>query len=255
MRTARRVLLIIAAGMWLMNAARADDFLNAFDAANRLYVDGRFAEAADGYRAILQTGNFSEAIYFNEGNALFRQGKIGLAIAAYRQAELLAPRDRDLRANLQFARTRARGGTAYHAPRLQSWLGRLSLNEWTALVAAGLWVFFVLLALSQWRRELGARLRIYWIVAGIFVVLAASGLAVELNAQYFSKSAIVVVGETDVRNGPFDEAPSVYKVRDGAELSVADRKDNWFQVVDSAMRTGWIKGSDVALFPPENKGS
>ena len=87
-------------------AARANDFTKSFDAANQLYVEGRFADAAAAYEGMLQTGNISEAILFNRGNALFREGKTGLAIASYREAQVLAPRDRDLRANLQFARTR-----------------------------------------------------------------------------------------------------------------------------------------------------
>ena len=201
---------------------------------------------------MIQTGNFSEAILFNRGNALFREGKLGLAIASYRQARLLAPRDPDLRANLQFARVRARGGAPYYSSRWKNWLEELSLNEWTGLESVALWVFFLLLALGQWRKEAGAALRNYIFSAGAAALLAGLCLAVELNANYLTQSAIVTVGETEVRNGPFDEAPSLYKVRDGAELNVVDHKDNWLEVVDSAQRTGWLRRDQAVIFQPAN---
>ena len=44
----------------------------------------------------------SPALLFNYGNAEFKAGHLGKAIAAYRRAELLAPRDAEIRANLAF---------------------------------------------------------------------------------------------------------------------------------------------------------
>lgn len=240
--------LLLILGMPL--ALRANDYGIAFDNANRLYEDGRFADAATAYEALMQTGNLSESLLFNRGNALFRQGKLGLAIACYRQALLLSPRDKDARANLQFARTQARGGAPFQINRWNDGLSRLSLNEWTALAAFALWLCFILLALAQWRKELAVALRKYIVIAGAAFLLLAVCLGIELQLNYFATTAIVIAGETDVRQGPFDEAPSVYKVRDGVELDVLDHKDNWLEVSDSAQRIGWVKKDQVLVFHP-----
>jgi tetratricopeptide (TPR) repeat protein len=227
---------------------RAADLAGDFETGNKLYEGGRYADALAAYNRLLQNGGASEALLFNRGNALFKLGQLGRAIESYRLAQQLAPRDPDLRANLQFVRTRARGGAPYQSSRWHRWLESLSLNEWTALTAAALWVFFLLLALSQWRRELWPRLRSAVLAAAVAVLLLGVGLGIELSDNYFTQSAIVVSGETDIRNGPFDEAPSLYKVRDGAELTVLDRKDNWLQVTDSADRIGWVKLDQVVIF-------
>ena len=231
-------------------AAHANDFATAFDTANQLYMEGRFADAAAGYEAMLQTGNISEAILFNRGNALFKEGKTGLAIVAYREAQVLAPRDPDLRVNLQFARTRARGGTPYQINRWKSWLDSLNLNEWTALVVAAFWVCFLLLAAAQWRKELRAALGKYIIGAGLAAAILGVCLVIELQSNYFAKSAIVTIGEADIRTSPFDEAQSLFKVRDGIELEVLDHKDNWLEVADSAQRIGWVRRDEVVIFQP-----
>ena len=112
--------------------ARADAVSAPFEQANKLYEEGHYTEAAAAYQSLLDHGSVSPAIYFNAGNALFKAGQIGRAIYNYRRAEELAPRDPDIRANLQIARTQAGTNTA-SAPgnRWTRWTGRLTLNEWT----------------------------------------------------------------------------------------------------------------------------
>src|SRR5262245_41102750 len=117
---------------------------SAFESANRLYEQGKFTEAASAYQKLVQSGYASTAVYFNLGNAFFKAGQIGQAVAAYRQAERISPRDPDLRANLQFARNQIQGPTL-GIPAWQRWLGKLSLNEWTLLAAGAVWVWFLLL--------------------------------------------------------------------------------------------------------------
>ena len=230
--------------------SKAADLTPEFDAANKLYEEGHFADAVSAYEKILASGKVSEALYFNRGNALFKLGQLGRAIASYRQAMFLAPRDSALRANLQFARTRARGGSPYHGERWREWLNSLSLNEWTWLTAAAFWTVFVLLAMFQWQHDLQHRLQ-NWLIASVLAALVfASCLGLVIVQDYFTTTAIVVAGEAEVRNGPLDESPGNFKVRDGIELEVVDRKDNWLQVADSAQRTGWLRDDQAIIFEP-----
>src|SRR5512137_1502266 len=67
----------------------AADPSSAFDAANRLYAQNKYSEAAAGYEQLIAAGSVSPALYFNLGNANFKSGQIGRALAAYRQAEAL----------------------------------------------------------------------------------------------------------------------------------------------------------------------
>ena len=72
--------------------------------ANRLYEDGQFAQAAQAYQQLADQGFADSALFFNLGNAYFKQGDYGRAILNYRRAEQLAPRDEDIAANLALAR-------------------------------------------------------------------------------------------------------------------------------------------------------
>src|SRR3974390_1217295 len=87
----------------------AADFHADFASANKLYAEGKFADAAKAYETLLQTGEQPPTLLFNYGDAEFENGHLGKAIAAYRKAKLLSPRDPELRANLAFVRNQVAG--------------------------------------------------------------------------------------------------------------------------------------------------
>ncbi len=196
------LLALFAAG------ARADDPpAAAFEAANKLYEEGRFAEAAAAYQKLAPPGRTSAALCFNLGNACFKAGQLGRALAAYRQAELLTPRDPDLRANLQFARSQVHPPTLTPG-RLQRWLGRLTLNEWTLLAAGAVWLWLLLLAFLQWRPALRPALRHYVRALALLTALLCAGAAFALRAARFTPTAIVIEPEAVVHYGPLAESPA-----------------------------------------------
>lgn len=203
-------------------------------------------EAADAYQKILEAGQASSAIYFNLGNAFFKSGQIGRAIEAYRQAQRISPRDPDVRANLQFARNQVQGPTM-RTGRLERWLGTLSLNEWTWLSAVAVWLTFVLLVLRQLRPSLARSLKTWTFAVGGVALLLVIGFALAFAGSSFDKTAIVIASEAAVRNSPFEESPSSFTARDGAELRVLDAKDDWLQVTDGTQRSGWVKGGAVLV--------
>ena len=95
-------------------------------------------------------GQASAAVYFNLGNAWFKAGQFGRAICAWRRAQELAPRDPDVRANLQFARSQAgQGAPALPGLPLARWTTRLTINEWTVLSSLAVAFFFLLLTARQ----------------------------------------------------------------------------------------------------------
>ena len=101
--------LALAGFFALPLAGRAQNTAALFDEANKLYEQAKYQEAATAYEKLLQSDPASAALYFNLGNAWFKAGQSGRAIAAYRQAERLAPRDPDLRFNLNFVRKKVSG--------------------------------------------------------------------------------------------------------------------------------------------------
>ena len=216
----------------------------AFEAANKLYYENKFPEAADAYQKLLQTGTASPALYFNLGNAWFKAGQIGRSMAAYRQAEQLTPRDPDIRANLQFARNQAQAPT-FSPGRWQLALRKLTLNEWTMLASGAVWLWFLLLAVSQWRTGWKRSFRKLLLGLGVLAVILCVCVAATICENRYGQVAIVIAREAVVRHGPLDESQNAFAVHDGAELRVLERKDDWLLVTTDPRRTGWIRRDQV----------
>ncbi len=231
------ILLFAADSVLLSAAAAAPDF----EKGNELYEKGQFPEAAATYEEMLRAGEVSPALYFNQGNAYFKSGQIGRAIFNYRLANQLAPRDPDIRANLQFARNSVNAGAGTGSAWWQRTIQRLTLDEWTLLVTVVFWTWLLVLALGQWRPSMKPSLRGLTLAAAAALVVCGTGFALAWNARYRVEWAIVVAREAVVRNGPLDESPSYYTVHDGVELEVLDTKEDWLQVTDAARRTGWLR--------------
>jgi tetratricopeptide (TPR) repeat protein len=248
MRTLRvcfAALLIFGCGISLANAAGPD---TSFEAANRFYEQGHYSEAAASYEKIIAAGQLSEAVYFNLGDAYYKMGQSGRAIAAWRKAQYLDPRDPDVRVNLQFARNTARGGVPDQAGHMTGFFNLLALNEWSWLALVSFSGVFIVLAAGQLRpaAKLGLQRVLYCFSAAL--VFFGLGMAVRLNADVIRQTAIVISGEADVRNGPLDESQSLFKVRDGMELEIMDQDNGWFKVADSSARSGWVRQDQVIRF-------
>ena len=244
-------LAVLAALLALVFAARAADAVTSFDAANRLYEQAKFPEAAAAYQKLADAGQRSSSVYFNLGNAQFKAGQTGRAIAAWRRTEAFAPRDPSVRFNLQFARKKVSGGEAPSAPAWKRTLVALTLNEWSVLAGVALWLWFVLLALREVSPSLRKSLSGYTATSGVAALLLAGGLGAAASVRWGEEPAVVIVPEAIARSGPLDEAKVLHQFRDGTELLVLDRKElggtqqTWLQVQDAAGHLGWVKSDQV----------
>ena len=237
------LLALICAGNLFAADVAAD-----FPTANRLYAEGKFFDAANAYEKILQTGGQSPALLFNYANAEFKAGNLGKAIAAYRRAELLAPRDSEIRANLDFVRNQVQGATIRES-RWQYWLGTLSLNEWTVLAAGAFWLTFLLLAARQIRPVLVPKLKKATRVFATLAIFSVAMLGLQAANHFSGATAVVISAGATARSGPFDDAQNTFTAHDGTELRVLDRHEVWIQVADGSGKIGWLPLKQVEILP------
>ncbi len=240
------VLLLLASASAARGEATSDTFLQA----NKLYEEAKYSQAAAMYEELIHSGHVSPALYFNAGNAWFKTGQIGRAIYDYRRAEQLAPRDPDIRANLEIARSKAGTSSAgLPGSRWTRWVGRLTLNEWSVAASAAVAALFIVLTARQLSSAFGKS------SGGLVCILAAGGvfllicLGLSIDQQWLEKTSIVIEPEAVVRRGPLEESQSAFTAHDGAEMVVLGRDGDWLQVTDAAHHVGWLRQKDVAQMP------
>lgn len=79
-----------------------------WDRANTAYINGDYHAAIATYGELLDRGYSSAKLYFNLGNACFKEGETGRAILCYHRALRLAPGNDDIRYNLSVAESRTK---------------------------------------------------------------------------------------------------------------------------------------------------
>jgi len=280
LRPARPLTILVLVGLMASGLSRAAESPEAekkpspqertsqerFDEATRLYREAASAEGErqeELYRkaAELYAGLAAETpngrVLYNLGNARFRAGELGRAIAAYRRAERLLPRHRPTRANLAYARDLAPGGGPGRKPHPAAaaflfWHYALSLAEAEAMAVL---TFLALLGLLAARRFVDAprrgRLSAPAIAAGIlFGVFALSSLAKLADSP--AGEGVVVAAEARVRSEPTGRAVDLFTLREGAEVRVTDKSGNWTRVSAGADRRGWVESRDLEVLsdPP-----
>ncbi|HSH94211.1 MAG TPA: tetratricopeptide repeat protein [Roseimicrobium sp.] len=238
------VLLFVAT---ILGAAQSGDVAQDFEKANALYEKGQYAEAAAAYQKLADSGSSSAALHFNLGNARFKAGQRGLAILSYRTAATLDPRDKDIKANLAFARTIINGGAELPPAPGKVLLRALSVDEWTGMAVALLWTTSILFVVAQLQPQ---RVRTFqrWIWVGGVLATTLGGVAfAALKDRTGRSDGVITATEVVVRYGPLEESQSRFTLRDGSEVVVEDRKDSWIKIRDINERVGWVKSDTLRV--------
>ena len=224
----------------------------AFEQANRLYEQGKYSEAATAYHRLLGTNATSATLYFNLGNAWFKAGQVGRALAAWRQAERIAPRDPDVRFNLEFGRKQVSGSSSLGSPKWKRWFSGLTLDAWSLAASAAFWLFFLLLAVRELRQSSRKMLTLpAALAAGLFLCFATASVLAYNQSRIIT--GVVIVPQGVVRYGPLEESQVHFQLRDGSEVTVLDEKPGpasqppWVQIEDAARRRGWVKQDQILV--------
>lgn len=228
-------------------------------AATRLFQDAEktFAEArsADDYlraaamhQAILDRGEISGAVLYNQGNALMKAGQRGCAVAAYRQARRYLPGDPNLEANLTFA---LGGATAARRPLIEHllfWQDWVSYPAKFALAALGVAASIVLATLLLFvRRKWLVRLLTASVLASLLLIFSAG---YDWRRFDWQRHGVVVQKQTTVRKGNAEsyEPALTAPLDEGVEFEVVERRGDWLLVRLPGGQEGWIPDRTAVVY-------
>ncbi|MBI3828829.1 MAG: hypothetical protein HY291_04890 [Planctomycetes bacterium] len=260
------VVLTLVSPLTLFGAGKADaegDRQRLFNLAQEHFDAAKspedFLQAATLYESILSGGYENGAICFDLGNAYMRAGRPGSALAAYRRAQRLLPRDPYVDANL-----RAALAALPDAPRLEgagdAWWKRVffwhaSLAEHERLwFAAAAWAAAFLLAAvrllafpqaGRGRSSLGWGTLVTLAFSAVFSLSAGLGYQEEAQTRHG-----VVLRETTARKGNGESyAPAFDKaVKEGAEFIISEQRGEWLAVRFSGAGEAWVPAKDAVVY-------
>lgn len=231
------------------SATAAESARALLDRGLAAYEKGDYADAVKSFQQVLSEGVDDPIVHYDLGNAYFKSGRLGLAIYHYRRAHALAPRDKDISANLDYARflaiDRVEGEEARTDRPVEGWLERVTPDE-AFRIAALLWVLAGFAAVV-W--QLTPRRSPFWRrTAATFLLIWALGFVgawtVERRAAAVEE-AVVIAQTADVRNGPGPSFATAFVLHEGAETVVEGERGQWIEVSLPGDLRGWIQAGSI----------
>ncbi len=224
-----------------------------FTEANKQYEQKDYSKAIELYTEILNTNIESAPLYFNLGNAYFKNGDLGHAILFYMKAKRLAPDDQAIRHNLEFAqRFSSVQMEGVELNPVTSFLASLVDTYNLTFLAWGSSIIFILFIITLILR-LGMGYNNAMLRAGVVILLLllmiTSGLTTfKYRYEYLTKRAVIIAENAKVFTGASEQSDIELEGAPGLIVEILSESADFYNVLFENKRRGWIKKGLIAEF-------
>lgn len=222
--------------------------------AENAYDTKKYKVAIEAYEELIKQGFTSYQLYFNLGNAYYRNNNLGKAIYNYELARKLEPNDEDVRINLGMASAKTIDKidakenffiTAVKSNILSSfttttwaWLSILSIT-----LSALLFFPFIHSTVLTVKRISFMFSMVFLIAFFITYLLGFSAL----RDRYENKFAIILNPEIKVLNEPTATGKSKFTLHEGTKIRVIESNSDWMLIKLDNGNEGWVKLSEIGV--------
>ena len=236
-------------------------FANAFASdslqvrAEKCYTSKNYKGAIEAYNSYIKQGYTSYKLYYNIGNAYYKNNEIGKAIYNYELAHKLNPNNEDVKNNLRIANQKTvdkiESKENFFLGAIKSGLvNYLTTSGWAWLSIGSLVVclglaFLFFVTGSIFTKRLSFFLSIISLV--VFIGSMVLGFSALHSKQQIS-FAIITTRESRIFEEPSLTSKSKFSLHDGTKVSVIESNNNWTNIKLENGNEGWIKTSDIGLF-------
>lgn len=235
-------------------AAAALTEAQLWDKANTAYINSDFHTAIDVYNQILARGLGSAKLYYNLGNACFKDDRLGEAILNYNRALRLAPGSDDIRYNLSVAEAMTKDNIeAIPEFFLVSWLRAvrhvMGCTSWSVLSLVALLSMLGLFLLYLLAQRLSLRkVGFYGTLVAFLVFVAATWFAAGERHEILDRSqAVVMSSSAAVKSSPDKSSTDLFVLHEGTKVTITDRLEEWCEVVIADGKKGWLEDAKVEV--------
>ena len=232
--------------------SHATDAVSLMQTANNAYDAGLYDSALNVYHLIEKEKLESAALYYNMGNAYFKNNDIASAILYYEKAKKTDPNNDDIDYNLSIANSMI-VDKIDKVPELffKKWwtyfYNMFNADIWTvlSLLSWFILVFFIGMFILTKRRS-ARKLAFYFGVIFLFTSIASFGLASQ--KYYYGKEkqeAIIFTPTITVKSSPTTSAVDLFVVHEGTKVKIMDEVNEWIKIKIQDGSVGWLPASSL----------
>ena len=242
-----RKILYIFLGVLFIDRVFGFDANETFAKANEAYAQEMYAEAIELYEQIIAVKYESAELYFNLGNAYFKQNEIPSAILNYEKAKKLKPNDDDINFNLNVANTKI-VDKIEPVPELflkQWWravYNLFSADAWAKVSVFCLILFFVLMGFYLFSKLMLIRKTSFY--AGIVLLFFAFFTFIVAYQKYHllssQQEAIIFTPTITIKSSPNPNSVDLFVLHEGSKVKIIEHVGEWSEIKIANGSVGWL---------------
>ncbi len=245
---------IIYAFLFVLTAfvVKSNDLLTK---AEKAYDNRQYKNAIASYEQLIKEGYNSDKLFYNLGNAYYRNNELGRAIYNYELAKKINPNDEDVKNNLSIAYSKTidkieTKENFFISAVKTNVLSSFSTTSWAWLSILLCAITFLFLFIFVSAPSIGLKRFSFFIsvmaVIGFFIIYFLGYSAVKANQQ--NNFAVITAPQTKVFTEPTSVSVSKFGLHEGTRVRIIELNADWVLIKLENGNEGWLKLSEVGVF-------
>ncbi len=232
----------------------SQNFETQLKSATQAYQTGQYNKAIGIYEGILDAGYFSADLYYNLGNAYFKNNQLGPSILTYERGLLFKPYDKDLLYNLSIANHAQLNDISPVSPFFLAQYWRSIRDVFSPTIWCFWGLFFLWTGIFGWTIWIIGKTRtnkFRGFLLGTLLVpfsILPFGLALDrYNHQYHNTYGIIMEPSVSLKEAPDIDSPSVITLFEGLKVQKLDKIEDWIKVIMTDGEVGWVQETAITM--------
>jgi len=222
--------------------------------ANAAYQAQKYQQAKNLYLTIVKSGNEGAILFYNLGNACFKNGEKATSLLWYERALRLDPSNEDIKHNIAFVNQNITDKIE-EVPDfiLFRWWNSLSMSltatNWAiaSIIFAFLLVTGMIIMLvtpQQWLRSSGF---VFALVMMIMLVMSTIFAHKESVRYKNNPEAIVMQSVLNAKSTPNESGADLFIIHEGLKVIITDRLNEWYEIKIPNGEKGWVNKKSIEI--------
>jgi tetratricopeptide (TPR) repeat protein len=220
--------------------------------AAKAYNSKQYNAAITLYGKIIAGGYESYALYYNLGNAYFRNNETAQAILYYEKALKLEPNNEDIKHNIEVINSKL-ADKVEKVPELfykRWWKEVINLMDIDMLAAFNIILFtlaLLLIAVYISVSNLVIRKISFWTGISLLLFFGLGIVAASQRNHYLNNQheAIIFTPTINIKSSPDENSKDIFVLHEGTKVTLLDVVADWQEIRIANGSVGWIRNSDI----------
>ena len=217
------------------------------------YSSQNFQEAINAYTQLIADNHHSAELYYNLGNAYYKNNEIGKSIWAYHKAKKINPSHPDIEYNLNFVSNLTKDKIEQSKMGISHWFTQVlfgrSINfwAWMSIIMSVLCVLFIYTFKNAIHRSFKTMYLIISIVCGVAIITCIGISIAHKNHITSIDHGIIINPVVKVFTAPGNDQNVSFELHEGAKFRILKTESDWVNI-ELGKNQGWVEKNSVLLY-------